>query len=126
MHKRLSRANPGNYRGIHLTAQVSKLVERILSYFFKPCFEATGAFGPRQFAYTTGIGHRDALAVNTLMWLSSLEDGFAIGLYLSDVSAAFDRVPAERLLRQLVATGAHPRLVTLMQSWLHDRKPLSS
>ncbi len=53
--------------------------------------------------------------------MTALEDGKRVGLYCSDVSGAFDRVPAERLLRKLAATGLHPRLLAVLQSWLGDR-----
>ena len=56
-----------------------------------------GSFGERQFAYSIGRGHRDALALSVLSWLSSLESGYLVGLYCSDVYGAFDRVSEERL-----------------------------
>ena len=87
----------------------------------QPYFEAVGAYGPRQYAYSRGVGHRDALAVNTLRWLSALEDGNVIGLYCSDVSGAFDRVPADRLLQKLASKGLHPRLLGVLRSWLGER-----
>ena len=50
LHKRKSVSDPGNYRAINLTAQVSKVVERLLSQFFVPTLERR-AFGVAQFAY---------------------------------------------------------------------------
>ena len=121
LHKKRSKAEPGNYRGIHLTPQISKVMERVLGFFLQPFFEAAGAYGARQYAYSKGVGHRDALAVNTLQWLSALEDGKRVGLYCSDVSGAFDRVPVDCLLEKLAATGLHPRLLAVLRSWLGDR-----
>ena len=57
-----------------------------------------------------------------MLWLSALEDGDAVGWYLSDVSAAFDRVPVNRLLGKLIARGMHPRIIILLESWLGDRE----
>ena len=37
------------------------------------------------------------LAVNTCHWLLLLEQGYAVGVYCSDVGGAFDRVSCERL-----------------------------
>ena len=42
--------DPKNYRGVHLTPQLSKVVERLLGRFLLPFFEATEAYGPNQFA----------------------------------------------------------------------------
>ena len=121
LHKKRSKADPKNYRGIHLTPQISKVVERILGAFFQPFFETVGSYGPRQYAYSKGIGHRDALAANILQWLSALERGKRVALYCSDVSGAFDRVPKERLIAKLASTGIHPRLLRVLKSWLADR-----
>ena len=52
-----------NYRGVHLTAQVSKVVERVIKGMMLPHINDTMAFGPNQFAYTQKKGARDALAV---------------------------------------------------------------
>ena len=43
-------------------------------------------------------------------------------VYCSDVSGAFDRVNATRLLLKLRATGLHPQLVKLIGSWLSARR----
>jgi hypothetical protein len=54
LHKRKSRSVPGNYRGIHLTSQLSKVVERFVGKLFLPRVQALDFFGPRQFAYSSG------------------------------------------------------------------------
>ena len=61
-----------NYRGIHLTAQLSKVVERILKRLMEPYLERTVGFGPNQFAYRAKRGARDALALLTMEWISQL------------------------------------------------------
>ena len=43
LHKKRSEADPGNYRGIHLTPQISEVMERVLGVFFQPSFEQTGS-----------------------------------------------------------------------------------
>ena len=43
-----------NYRGLHLTAQVSKVVERLIKPMFEPHLEREISFGPNQFAYRKG------------------------------------------------------------------------
>ena len=63
LHKRGATHAAGNYRGAHLTSQLSKAAERLIGTRFKEPF-STGpdAFGPNQFAYSQGKGSRDALA----------------------------------------------------------------
>ena len=121
LFKRKARSNPGNYRGIHLTNQVAKVAERVVGRLFLAKLERNGAFGDRQFAYSTGRGHRDALALSVLHWLACLEQGQLIALYCSDVSGAFDRVGEVRLGDKLRRLGLHPNILKLLLSWLEPR-----
>ena len=121
IHKRKSKAQPGNYRGIHLTAQSSKICERLLSSFTSPFFASTGAFGPHQFAYSKDRNAGDTLALLTMQWLWWMNTGKRIGVYCSDVSAAFDRVSAERLCQILRNKGVHSNVVDALESWLEPR-----
>ena len=120
--KRRAKSNAANYRGVHLTAQLSKVVERMIGHLFQPYFESTGAYGPNQFAYRKKRGYRDLLALNVMHWISSFNAGKRVALYCSDVAGAFDRVSAERLAAKLEAKGIHPRLLRLLRSWLGERK----
>ena len=45
LHKKKSVYDARNYRGIHLTSQLSKAAERILATLFVPQIIAIGAFG---------------------------------------------------------------------------------
>jgi len=121
LYKKKSVYQPGNYRGIHLTAQLSKVVERLLKSLYYPYLSSTLAFGPQQFAYTTGRGARDALALLALVWVSALAAGRKVAVYCSDVSGAFDRVRLERLASKLHRKGLHPKIVAVLVSWLRQR-----
>ena len=110
-----------NYRGIHLTAQLSKVAERLLLPLIQSHISRLVAFGPNQFAYTICRGARDALAYLTMSWLLALNRRKKVAVYCSDVSEAFDRVLAERLLEKLRCKGVHPTMVALTESWLQQR-----
>ncbi len=120
LRKRNSVYDPDNYRGVHLTSQVSKVVERVLSEFFCPTLERL-AFGANQFAYRKKHGARDAIAFYIYSWVLALCRGCKVGIYCSDVSGAFDRVSADRLIRKLAALGIHADLAGVIRSWLRDR-----
>ena len=122
MHKRGSKADPTHYRGIHLTCQISKVVERAVGQTFLPWASSHFLFGANQYAYTSARSHKDALAVNVCSWLLSLEDGQLVALYCSDVSGAFDRVRASRLVSKLRCTGLHSQVLALLESWLENRE----
>ena len=119
--KKGERALGKNYRGVHLTPQLPKVVERAIATLFVPWMEANGAFGPHQYAYTKGMGYKDTLAVNVCNWILLLELGFLVGVYCSDVSGAFDRVSRDRLLDKLVTLGLHEDVLGFLASWLEDR-----
>ena len=121
LYKKKSVYNPSNYRGIHLTAQLSKVMERLLKLLYDPYLSSISAFGPNQFAYTRGRGARDALAFLVMTWLKVLATGRKIGVYCSDVSGAFDRVRLERLVAKLKKKGIHPQIVAVLCAWLQER-----
>ena len=111
-----------HYRGVHLTAQLSKTVERVIGTMFEPFFILHGRYGRNQFAYQKKRGARDALAFLTLSWLWALSIGQKIAVYCSDVSGTLDKVRAERLIMKLQRAGVHPQLVDLLASWLRARE----
>ena len=121
LHKRASRSDAKHYRGIHLTAQLSKVSERILGLHLSPYLESSLAYGQYQFAYIRGRGYRDALAFNVCSWVWALGNRKRIGLYCSDVAGAFDRVNADKLVDKLSAKGVHERLLQVIRSWLGNR-----
>ena len=90
IYKKKAVFKASNYRGVHLTAQLSKVVERVLQKCCTPFLVKTVSFGPNQFAYTGGRGSRDALALLTLQWLQALAKGRKVAVYCSDVAGAFD------------------------------------
>ena len=97
------------------------MVERILGLHLFPVL-ASRAFGEAQFAYRPRRGARDAVLVYVTTWLLHMNERKKIGVYCSDVSGAFDRVPADRLLEKLSAHGLHADLLEVVRSWLRDRK----
>ena len=119
--KKKDASNADCYRGVHLTAQMSKAMERYVGKLFLPFLEKTIAYGPNQFAYAKGRGGRDALLHTTLSWIWELCNGRKIAVFCSDVSGAFDKVRASRLLEKLAAKGVNEQLLRLLRSWLAVR-----
>ena len=69
LHKKGVTFRASQYRGIHLTAQIPKVLERIIKRLCNPFLERTGAFGYNQFAYREKRGARDALALLVMQWI---------------------------------------------------------
>ena len=112
---------PGNYRGVHLTSQLSKVVERLLNSLITPFLTSSVSLGQNQFAYTEGRGARDVLALMLIVWTKALAAGRKIGVFCSDVSGAFDRVKLERIVAKLQKCKLHPQIVSVLTSWLQQR-----
>jgi hypothetical protein len=53
--------------------------------------------------------------------VQALAAGKRVAVYCSDVSGAFDRVDAERLVDKLEAKKLHPKLIAVITSWLRQR-----
>jgi len=107
IYKRNAVFLPKNYRGVHLTAQLSKVVERLVISLLEPHISRWNLNGINQFAYTKKKGSRDVLALLTMLWVQALDTGFKVLVYCSDVSGAFDKVSRMRLIDKLVAKGIH-------------------
>ena len=122
LHKKKSPSDPNNYRGLQLTSQLSKVMERFIGLLFQPFLERSLAFGENQFAYCKGKGSRDAILFLILNWLLALAAGNKIAVYCSDVSGAFDKVSSSRLLEKLSIHGVHADILKVLRSWLGERK----
>ena len=121
LHEKKSVFDASNYRGVHLTSQASKVIERVLGiHLFPQLIER--AFGESQYAYRPKRGARDAVMLYVATWLTMLNNRKKVGVYCSDVSGAFDRVCAARLLQKLSALGLNRDLFGTVQSWLRDRQ----
>ena len=104
-----------------MTAQLAKVLERLIGLIFLPKLSCPQSIGQSQFAYTKERGARDAVAYLVLSWLMAFKEKASIALYMSDVSGAFDRVSAPRLLAKLRARGMPEDVVDVIQSWLRKR-----
>jgi hypothetical protein len=121
IYKRKAVFKPGNYRGVHLTAQLSKVVERAMLPLFANHLKNVSVFGDNQFAYQSGRGARDALALLTLSWVLEISKGNKVAVYCSDVSGAFDKVNNQVLVGKLRMAGVHVQLIAVIESWLSAR-----
>ena len=81
IYKKGNRVEAKIYRRVHLTAQLSKVVERAVATLFLPWLQLRGAVGPNQYAYSKSRGHKDVLAVNVCSWLLAPEEGDMVGVY---------------------------------------------
>ena len=106
---------------MHLTSQLSKVLERVVGLDFLPYLAEPSKTGLNQFAYLKKKGARDLLALLTLEWLHAFNKRMKIAILCSDVSGTFDRVHTVRLLQRLEAIGVRGRYLEILKSWLAAR-----
>jgi len=104
-----------------MTAQLAKVMERLLQPLFVPVLMSEISIGANQFAYCRERGARDAIAYLMLSWFMCFLQKRKIGLYMADVSAAFDRVSVDRLIAKLIARNVPEDLLKVFVSWLRAR-----
>ena len=75
--KKGSAFQPGNYRGVHLTAILSKVAERMIGYLVP--YLARTASGNNQWAFTKGLSCRDLVTMFMLSWILGICEGKKIG-----------------------------------------------
>ena len=105
LYKRGASSDVKNYRGVHLTSHISKVVERILKHCMEPVLYRPCFMGYNQFAYITRRGARDALAFLVLTFLDGFATQHKFALHCGDVAGAFDRVDTARFLAKLASKG---------------------
>ena len=99
---------------------LAKVVERVLG---RPLMNYLphAAFGLNQWAYRKRHSARDLATLCTCRWILSICSGQKVGIYLSDISGAFDRVFKQFLIAKLITTGILDLYVNFLSSYLEPR-----
>ena len=93
-----------NYRGVHLTPCISKVVERVIGNPLISFLQQHG-FGDNQWAFRKQCSSRDLALMCISNWILAICKGKKICWYLSDITGAFDRVFKSFLLAKLHSVG---------------------
>ena len=105
-----------------MTNIIAKIVERALATVLVPHFDRAGAFGCDQLGFQTTRSCRDLVTLLVCRWIWALDNGFKVGIYLSDISGAFDRVDRELLADDFRRYGVSECLFRLLYSYLAPRE----
>ena len=101
---------------------LSKALEGVIAQVLVKYLEESGASGHTQWAFREGHSCRDLIALLTSTWILHLHAGKKVGVYLSDISGAFDRINSSLLLDKLKAAGLNDELLRFMKSYLEPRR----
>ena len=112
--------NPGNYRGIHLTSIVSKVVERVIG---NPLITYLQQFryGTSQWAYRKRCSSRDLALMCFTSCVLAVCQGNKMAVYLSDISGACDFVYKETLMAKLFSIGVPDFFLAFLDAYLSPR-----
>ena len=120
LFKRNQAHDPRNYRGIHITSNLSKVAERMIAFRFNRFLQLNG-YRSFQWAYCKGFGARDLLCYLVNSWILAFCRGQMIGTYKGDISSAFDRVYKQFLLAKLRQIGIGDKLCDFFDAYLSAR-----
>ena len=120
IYKRGSVYLASNYRGVHLVAILAKVAERVIAKPLTKCLQ-THAFGLNQWAFTKKRNARDLATFYIAQWIRAICRGMKIGVYMSDISGAFDRVFKEFLMAKLYRAGLPDTYLNFLSSYLEPR-----
>ena len=84
-----------------MTPVLSKVAEIIIKIPFGNFIEAIDGFSAAQLAFRKKRGCTDLVLLLICNWLLSFQRRLKVGVYIGDISGAFDRVDATRLFHKL-------------------------
>ena len=113
--------HPNNYRGLHITSILSKIAEKMIAAGLSRAFQKH-MYGVNQWAYSKGKSAQDAICYIIHTWIYHICNGCKVGLYMTDISGAFDRVDTNLLLAKLRQAGFNDACTDFFSSYLSARR----
>ena len=121
----LDSTNPANYRPISNFNNISKILERLFLFRFRPFITSSPLFNPYQSAYRQGYSTETALLFTLNNIRQSADRGKSTILVSLDLSSAFDTIDHHLLLERLrLMFGVTGPALNWLKSHLTDRTQL--
>ena len=122
IHKKGSRSEPGNYRGVSLTSATGKLLERFVKNEIEAYVEENKLIKDSQHGFRRGRSTQTNLIEFLDTTTSWHDDGSCFDVFYLDFSKAFDVICHKRLMVNLEAIGIRGKLLKWIQDWISKRK----
>ena len=121
LHKKLSQLERKNYRPVAILSPLSKILEKIIYEQMYNYFTVNKLFHGNLHGYRQNRSTQTALLQMYDRWVRAASDGKVSGVVLIDLSAAFDLVDSEILIKKLRIYGFHEDFLSWVKSYLTDR-----
>ena len=114
--------SPKNYRPVALLPILSKVLEKVVFLQLVEYLDSNKLLSPNH--HGSRHSHNTATALIQMydQWIEEMEEGKLVGVMMIDLSAAFDMVDHQLLLKKLSLFGLKEEVVDWMESYLGDRK----
>ena len=112
---------PKNYRPVAILSPLSKILEKIIYEQLYGYFSRNNILHPNLHGYRKNRSTQTALLQMYDRWVQAAANGQVSGAVLLDLSAAFDLVSPEILLKKLEIYGLDEGFLSWIQSYLSDR-----
>ena len=122
LHKKECKLEPKNYRPVSILSPVSKVLERVV---YNQVYDY---FSNNQLFHSSMMGFKKIRSTLTALlqmydrWVSSAESGKVNGVLLLDLSAAFDLVSKDILLKKLKVYGVQECMLEWIRSYMTGRQ----
>ena len=117
-----SKTEAVNYRPISVLPVVGRLFEKIVATRLSDYVEKRGIIPNQQFGFRRKSSCELALASAINNWAKAVDQGRYVGTLLIDLSKAFDMVPHQRLILELLAVGLSGDSLQWFHSYLTNRR----
>ena len=121
LHKKGDMTDRKNYRPVAILSPVSKVVEKIVYEQIYDYFTRNRLFHPNLHGYRRNRSTQTALIQVYDRWIRAAMEGKLSGVVLLDLSAAFDLVDADLLLKKLKIYGFENDILSWLKSYLVNR-----
>ena len=121
LHKKDSILERKNYRPVAILSPLSKILEKVVYEQLYGYFSRNRILHQNLHGYRKNRSTQTALLQMYDRWVSAAAKGQVSGAVLLDLSAAFDLVPPDILLRELEIYGLETDFLNWIRSYLSDR-----
>ena len=122
IHKKGSKAEPSNYRGVSLTSVIGKLLERMVKNDIDAYIENNNLMKNSQHGFRRGRSTQTNLIEFLNVTTGWYDNGECFDVIYLDFSKAFNVICHKRLMVKLEAIGIKGKIIAWLKDWISKRR----